>query len=154
MGRPWSHEIVSVAESCAGPGPLAAMAGAGRAGGVPADCIVTAGPNGPAPSSFHAWTCTDCSDSLSRPPTLVVVEAAGTSWVLVSPAAETTRTTYFSMGLPSFSGTSQAMVRVPSPRSAIRTPVTWRGRVSGRTVLLGALGVPSPTPLRAVTVNV
>ena len=30
-----------------GPGPLAAMAGARSAGGVPADCIVTDGPNGP-----------------------------------------------------------------------------------------------------------
>ena len=85
LGRPCSHEIVSVAESSAGPGPLAAMAGAGRAGGVPADCIVTAGPNGPAPSSFHACTCTDCSASLSSPVTTVCSDGAGTSWVLVVP---------------------------------------------------------------------
>ncbi len=71
MGEPCSHDRVRVAESAAGPGPLAAIAGAGSGGGVPADCIVTAGPNGPAPSSFHAWTWTDCSAMLSRPPTVV-----------------------------------------------------------------------------------
>ncbi len=67
LGLPCSHETVSVAESFAGPGPLAAIFGAGSAGGVPADCIETAGPNGPAPSSFHAWTWTSCSAMLSSP---------------------------------------------------------------------------------------
>ena len=64
------------------------------------------------------------------------------------------RTTYLRSALPSFSGVSHAMVRLPSPRVTMRTPVTARGRVSGRTVLLGALGGLWPTPFTATTVKV
>ena len=154
FGRPCSHAIVRVAESSAGPGPLAAIDGAGSAGGVPADCIVTDGPNGPAPSSFHACTCTDCSASLSSPVTVVCRDDAATSTVRLCPVDDDRRTTYLRSALPSFSGVSHAMVRLPSPRVTIRTPVTARGRVSGRTVLLGALGGLWPTPFTATTVKV
>src|SRR6478735_12502012 len=104
----------SPAESWAGPGPLAAMAGAANAGGVPADCIVTDGPNGPAPSSFQACTCTDCSASLSRPVTVSCREDAATSTVRLVPVDDDRRTTYLRRALPSFSGGAHAMNSQPS----------------------------------------
>ncbi len=86
--------------------------------------------------------------------TVACRRGATTFWVLVCPVEEMRRTTYLRRALPSLTGWSHAMVRRPSPRSTIRTPVTARGSVSGRTAALGADGSPSPTPLTAATVNV
>ena len=77
-----------------------------------------------------------------------------TSTVRLCPVDAVSRTTYLRTALPSFSGASHAMVRLPSPRVTMRTPVTCRGRVSGRTVLLGALAGLWPTPFSATTVKV
>ena len=65
-----------------------------------------------------------------------------------------TRTWYLVTSLPFFAGAFHAMSSEPSPRPAIRTPLTGLGRVSGMTALLGPPSGLRPMAFTAATVKV
>ncbi len=87
MGETASQFTFSASDDSAAPGPRGLSVGVPTAGGVPADCMVTAGPNGPAPSELVARTATLCSWLLVRPDTVAFRPGAATLTCLTSPVA-------------------------------------------------------------------